>query len=338
MAQYQWAAAFETLGASPALLDDVCDGDLSDWQIVDVAGAYQNRAAQLVSSTTGVRRRLALPGVVADGRVDVRGLFYKTTSTTAGLHTFIRNEGSSSTDGKDVYVNMFSDESLELATYTPTYTSRAKSPSFATAVGWWYVRYTYDPAATPKHTFKLWPAGDVEENAKVGTSDYVPNAVTNGRVGFGTGSTVESANPLYSWITVGTNGDDAALEPTAAGAGIASGAPAQINLSAPSGSATGTSTAPAVKGVTVALYDGATPQASVTGITARWWDSATAEGAPLLKTDTASTDASGVLTLDLDAVTSLAVGAEGYIVLYKAGATPQDDLHFPSRLTVSDIS
>ncbi len=95
-----------------------------------------------------------------------------------------------------------------------------------------------------------------------------------------------------------------------------------------------------VRGVEVVLHDRATlnQRANVTGITARWWDSPTAEGAPLLKTDLASTDASGLLTLDLDAVTSLAVGGTGYLVLYKAGAGPDTDLHFAGRWAVSDIA
>lgn len=105
-------------------------------------------------------------------------------------------------------------------------------------------------------------------------------------------------------------------------------------------SVTITAAAVAVRGAEVVLHDRATltPRANVTGITARWWDSPTAEGAPLLKTDLASTDASGLLTLDLDAVTSLAVGGTGYLVLYKAGAGPDTDLHFAGRWAVSDIA
>lgn len=101
-----------------------------------------------------------------------------------------------------------------------------------------------------------------------------------------------------------------------------------------------TSAASVVKGVGVVLNARATvtPRTSVTGITARWWDSPTAAGAPLLKTDSASTDGSGVMTLDLDSVTSLSVAALGYLVAYKAGATPADDLHFAGRVAISDIA
>ena len=53
---------------------------------------------------------------------------------------------------------------------------------------------------------------------------------------------------------------------------------------------------------------------------------------------TASTDASGVLTLDLDADTALSIGQSGFLLLYKAGAAATDDLIFSGRLTVQDIS
>lgn len=99
-----------------------------------------------------------------------------------------------------------------------------------------------------------------------------------------------------------------------------------------------TAAAVVVKGVRVTLHTGATAQASITGITARWWDSATAAGAPLLKTDTATTDATGLLELNIDAVTALDVAGVGYLSLYKVGADIQSDLHFASRIAVQDIA
>lgn len=101
-----------------------------------------------------------------------------------------------------------------------------------------------------------------------------------------------------------------------------------------------TSFVEAIRGVQVILHDRATqsPRASVTGITARWWDSPTAAGAPLLKTDSASTDAAGLLELDIESVTSLSLAGVGYLSIYKAGATPETDLHFASRLSVVDIA
>ena len=94
-----------------------------------------------------------------------------------------------------------------------------------------------------------------------------------------------------------------------------------------------------VKGVSITLHDsGKVAQASVTGIVARWFDSVTGTGAPVFETNTAQTDENGVLVIDLDASTSLGMGDTGYLVLYKAGAAIQEDLHFASRLVVEDVS
>lgn len=130
-------------------------------------------------------------------------------------------------------------------------------------------------------------------------------------------------------VGIGTNGDAAPVHVFLDGAATASASAV--------GSLT-TGAAP-VKGISLALYNGATPQASVTGITAVWWDTATpsAFAAPVYSATTASTDASGVLTLDLDADTALSIGQSGFLVLYKAGASAADDLVFAGRLAVQDI-
>lgn len=98
-------------------------------------------------------------------------------------------------------------------------------------------------------------------------------------------------------------------------------------------------TAVVTKGISIILNNRASllPVPSVTGITARYWDSATAAGAPLLKTDTASLSSVGLLELDIDSVTSLAIDDLGYLSLYKAGATAADDLHFAGRVPVVDL-
>jgi hypothetical protein len=94
-----------------------------------------------------------------------------------------------------------------------------------------------------------------------------------------------------------------------------------------------------VKGIRITLNSRASlqPIPSVTDITARFWDSPTEAGAPRLKTDTASLSIDGVIELNVDSVTSLAVGGTGYLSLYKQGATPEQDLHFAGRVPVSDI-
>lgn len=98
----------------------------------------------------------------------------------------------------------------------------------------------------------------------------------------------------------------------------------------------------AVKGVTVTLYSGSTPRASITGIRALWWDATVPDAtAPHYYTATASTDASGALTLDLDAATGLAVGDYGYLLLHKdgtAGNLYRDALAFQGAVQITDIS
>lgn len=95
----------------------------------------------------------------------------------------------------------------------------------------------------------------------------------------------------------------------------------------------------AVKGATITLHAGTTPQANLTNIVALWWDTTTPSGAPDYSTTTASTDAFGVLTLDLDATTALEIGASGFLLLYKLDATDhRDSLVFAGRVAVSDIA
>lgn len=97
--------------------------------------------------------------------------------------------------------------------------------------------------------------------------------------------------------------------------------------------------AAAVKGIRVTLHDSdRQPLSSITNVTARWYDSATGAGAPELHTNSASINSSGMLELNIDSSTSLNVGGVGYLQLYKAGASPNDDLHFGGRVSVVDIS
>lgn len=95
-----------------------------------------------------------------------------------------------------------------------------------------------------------------------------------------------------------------------------------------------------VKGIKIILNTRATllPVGAMSNITARYWDSPTASGAPLVKTDTATISASGEIVIDIDGATSLPIGGTGYLSLYKQGAAPENDLHFAGRVPVSDIS
>lgn len=97
-----------------------------------------------------------------------------------------------------------------------------------------------------------------------------------------------------------------------------------------------------VKGASIALYNGSTPQANITGIRALWWDAPAPYGAaPDFYSATASADASGVLTLDLDATTALSIGDYGYLLLHKDGTLGnlyRDALEFAGAVQITDIS
>jgi hypothetical protein len=112
-------------------------------------------------------------------------------------------------------------------------------------------------------------------------------------------------------------------------------------LSSISSSASFTTDSPvtAVKGARIRLYDGATAQASITGITAQWWDTPTPSGAPVTETATASTDGSGWLQIDIDTDTSLDIDDLGHLRVFKLdGDDPLDSLGWQGVLPVIDIA
>jgi hypothetical protein len=114
---------------------------------------------------------------------------------------------------------------------------------------------------------------------------------------------------------------------------------AAANDSSVSATACFTTSAAFVKGIQVTLYNGVTARASLTGIRAMWWDADLPSGAPDYETTTETTDASGVLEIDLSAHTSLAVDAFGFLFLYKLDGTDyRDSLVFASKIAVVDIS
>jgi len=116
-------------------------------------------------------------------------------------------------------------------------------------------------------------------------------------------------------------------------------ADAAANDSLVSATASFITSAATVKGARVTLHNGSTPRASLTGIRAMWWNADLPSGAPAYETTAETTDASGVLELDLAAHTSLAVGAFGFLLLYKLDGTDyRDSLVFASKIAVVDIS
>lgn len=92
-------------------------------------------------------------------------------------------------------------------------------------------------------------------------------------------------------------------------------------------------------GISLTLYDNETAQANVTGITWLWWDATDPSGAPAGSGTTESTDGSGVLQVDLSAFTTLSIGQTGFLLLWKADATnDEDSLAFAGRVDVVNIA
>ena len=92
-----------------------------------------------------------------------------------------------------------------------------------------------------------------------------------------------------------------------------------------------------VKGVRLTLGDGTTPAASLSGLSVRWWDGAPT-GAPDFEANSLTTDAQGLLEIDIDSATQADIDDLGYILVYKTGAAPEDDLIAAGRAKVVDIS
>ena len=92
------------------------------------------------------------------------------------------------------------------------------------------------------------------------------------------------------------------------------------------------------KGVSVTLYDAAgSPVASETDIAVLWFDSDLPPDLDDIvgRSAIATTTSGGVLSLDLDGVTGLAVGDWGFLVCYKLdGSDHEDSPVFTSRMQV----
>lgn len=113
------------------------------------------------------------------------------------------------------------------------------------------------------------------------------------------------------------------------------------NNSTVSAASSFTTAASGVKGVQVQMHSLTTASANLTGLTALWWDATTPHtfGAPTYATNSATTDAAGVLTLDLSGSTSLAIGSPGFLLVYKLdGSDPDDSLEFAGQIDVVDIA
>lgn len=93
-------------------------------------------------------------------------------------------------------------------------------------------------------------------------------------------------------------------------------------------------------GATLQLFNGATPQANLTGIQALWWDVTQPKDAstPVGRSDAVTTDASGYINLDLSNVSGLTAGDYGFLVLYKLdGTNHQDSQIFAGKVQTSTV-
>lgn len=334
MAKAQWTAADGTVGQPPTGLDNLLTADgqlLSDWEIVSDAGASGGKALKL-NATSSARRRLAVPGVAGDHthRIDIRGRYYQSTNNANGMHFVLRADASTQTEW---YTRLTTVRKASIARYNPTFGTQATGTSAFSVgqlPGWLNFRYTWDPEqATDKHRAAYWLDGDSDETATVVVTDSTifSDSIIGDRIAFGI---VGGTNDLIDWITVGVD-EDADVAP---GSG-----PTTHELA---GAATATVIAVAdlttagIKGVSLTLYSGSTPAANITGITACWWDTdaPSAFAAPVV-TDTVSTDASGVMTLNLSA--SALTEGSGFLLLYKAQSPATDDLIFAGRLPIGVI-
>jgi hypothetical protein len=102
-----------------------------------------------------------------------------------------------------------------------------------------------------------------------------------------------------------------------------------------------TTAAGGTKGARVSLFSGASAQASLTGLTVCWWDITTPHtwGAPLLAVNNETTDGTGLLEISLAGVTALALGAKGFLLVYKAdGGDSNQSLVFAGQVEVVSIT
>lgn len=96
-----------------------------------------------------------------------------------------------------------------------------------------------------------------------------------------------------------------------------------------------------LKGASIVLHNGSSPQIGIDDLRVFWWDSLTpTDSAPDYYNDTESTDGSGLLVLDLDAATALEIGDYGYLLVHKDGTIEneyRDALVFGGAIQLTDI-
>lgn len=198
--------------------------------------------------------------------------------------------------------------------------------------------FTTDAAATVVTFTGTIPTLDATESAAfssdlsgyfAGTQTPFTYAITTGTLPAGL-SLNTSTGVISGTPTVVANTTGLVITATDTDTATAPSDPFTINVAA---------AAVVIKGVSTEVYNGAALQANVTGLTVEWHDSTSPAGlAPVYFSSTASTDALGVLTLNLDASTALALGGLGHLNVWKLATPDTDSIGTQAVLAVGDIS
>lgn len=223
----------------------------------------------------------------------------------------------------------------------------------------------------------LWALGDTSGDTTSPTLTSPTGTATGATTGTGTVSTDEGNGTLFAVVTTSATGPSvaqvkagqdhtgaAAVYAVGSGSGQAVSATGTQNVSATgltastayywhyvhtdaatnnsnvASSASWTTSAAAVKGVRVRLFNGGAAMVGITGIRALWWDATEPNDTDLAYfSTTEATDSSGWLEIDIDAATALDVDDVGYLSVRKLDATDHhDSLVWQGRVTVVDIS
>ncbi|HEX7720281.1 MAG TPA: putative Ig domain-containing protein [Woeseiaceae bacterium] len=204
-----------------------------------------------------------------------------------------------------------------VVTATDTDTNTAASNAFNITIT--------DAGAPPAGTVTISAVDPGETTAEV-TYSYDDSDQTGFeyRIDGGAAATIGASPATITGLTAATEYDIEVMAINAAGASAWSSIYTFTTDAAPV----------VVKGIRVT-----TNMPGVTGITAMWWDSNPPTGNPVFTTASATTDGSGVLEIDLDATTTLALAAVGTLALYKLDGTDhRDSLGAISQLPIVDIA
>ncbi len=323
MAQYfeDWSGS--TLGSEPTGWTKRWNSNQVAYVVQADADAPAGRRLRITPSVNA-RRGLSWDIINADPNISatlkIRALMRigadGATSATSYAGPYLRGDGAAVETG---YVGLFSrigpgasDRSVRVGKYVSgTFTEMYSSATPAWDAGVLYWMGLENDGANVRLTVAHGDDPDtiIYDQTIADSSIVTSNA---NRTGIFSNSASASYVDILA-VGVGTNGDEAPV--------IGGGA------------------SPSTRGVSEQIGDGA-PAANQTGLTVCWWDASTPDlfGAPTHVATGVTTNASGVLQLDLESVTSLAVGAWGFMLVYKGAELVSDDLIAGGRVQIKDVA